>query len=162
MTFDASKLKPGDRVLLRDGTKARIYATDGPKQSPNHGALYDPRLEFWETGKWSQEGEFYSDINLSLPGLDIVSLDPEFHPPEAEKVLAAMEKLKEHTPRLMEAYGNWLKALPSIPRLSAWRCFQGLHKGSVKYFEREESCPDFSMLADGAGLWDREPSLDKE
>lgn len=44
-------VKPGAFVKLRDGSKARIYATDGVDSSPIHGAVFS--CEYWRIQQWT-------------------------------------------------------------------------------------------------------------
>lgn len=45
-------IKPGANVVLKDGTKARIYATDGAEGNTIHGAYFAPDLG-WCLCRWN-------------------------------------------------------------------------------------------------------------
>lgn len=62
------KIEAGKFYRLRDGLKARIYATDGARQCPIHGSYFSEGQ--WHQGIWDASGAYSSSITSSL---DIVS-----------------------------------------------------------------------------------------
>lgn len=56
MTTLPEYIKPGGFVKLRDGSKARIYAVDGPSPYHVHGAIYQDN--HWLQREW--RGQYYT------------------------------------------------------------------------------------------------------
>ena len=99
------RIKPKDEIItievgksykLRDGRKARVYATDGYNCKQIHGAIYYPD-EGWSFAIWDEQGKFHRTCDSQL---DIVSEWTEPHPAESwevdKKILVSVDEERWH------------------------------------------------------------------
>lgn len=70
---DTLKIEAGKEYLTRDGSRARVYATDGEVFFPVHGAIYDGGG--WELASWRGTGKHHNSPSTS--GYDIISEAPK-------------------------------------------------------------------------------------
>lgn len=71
-------IEAGKFCKTREGRKARIYATDGPKSDPIHGAIFIEGN--WHVWHWNMDGRF---LITACHKHDIVSEWVEPHPAES-------------------------------------------------------------------------------
>ena len=64
------KIEPGKYYRTRDGHKARIYAVDGLKDCPIHGAFLGNNG--WRAAAWDSNGSVYANLAIQAT-IDIVS-----------------------------------------------------------------------------------------
>ena len=90
-------IKPNTFVKLRDGSKARIYAVDGPSPYHVHGAIYQDN--YWLQREWC--GQYYTiDIGHSR---DIIG--PWIDKPNCDKLWPLLPPWIKY---LAQDYdGNW-------------------------------------------------------
>jgi len=53
------KIDKNRTYTTRDGRAVRIYATDGGRRTPIHGATKDPNDDGWTSRTWTNEGLYY-------------------------------------------------------------------------------------------------------
>lgn len=83
------KIEAGKFYRCRDGSKARVYATDGGGIYPIHGAHF---VGEWKAALWTKDGRFSHDRYNYVA--DLVSEWPDIEPTEAQ-VDAALQKFRE-------------------------------------------------------------------
>lgn len=56
-----TKFEPGKEYRTRDGSRARVYATDAQGELPIHGAVFYGGKEGWKTESWTTRGAYIKD-----------------------------------------------------------------------------------------------------
>lgn len=77
-----TKFEAGKEYKTRDGSRARIYATDGRGPWPIHGAIFENEGDGWVMNSWSSEGKV---------GLDSEARRGDLMPPVREWWIVAGE-----------------------------------------------------------------------
>lgn len=92
------KFEVGKEYRTRDGSTARVYATDAGGDTPMHGAWWHEEENRWETEEWTLDGRIY--LTHGKSDLDLMPASREFWITDLNEVFDSEASVIEATKEL--------------------------------------------------------------